>query len=339
MFILKLATLKKLVDKKTLLRAAAIEGCTQLFEGFQIAFDKKRVFNIKSAPLIEIDNTMTQQEIMETGTYTWDMFKALIKLLEKNELDNKTKKDLLYEAAEESGILEWNAFYRPIIMKNMKCNVTPKTINAVLSEFGVDTIKYKIPIWKIQKISDGGLFTGKKYIEPLLYGKRAITIIDKDLKTAKIFSETGVEIKTHDINLESLSDLSYQFPESIMLDGCIIKRDYDNLMNKDIKGEYYTVFDIMLLSDFNQSYCPMTLQNRRETLNELNSEFREISMGQIYVLPTLMLDLKDEISKNKLKEFEDEVAMAGYKAIVLKDINSHYTCGKDLSWYKKIIDI
>jgi len=338
MFILKLATLKKMPDKKTVLRGAAVDGCIRLFEGFQMAFDKKRIFNVKSAPLITIDKTMSQKEIMEPGTYTWNMFKSLVNLLEKNDLDDATKKKLLYEAAEESGILEWNAFYRPILMKNLKCGVSAKTINAILDEFGKDAAKYKVPIWKIQKISNGGLHTGEKYIEPLLHGKRAITVINKDLKIATMFSETGIEIKTHKINLEPLADLSYQFPESIVLDGNIINRDYDNLMNKDGGDvEYYAVYDILLLSDFNQNCCPLSLSDRKKTLNDLNGILREESKGRIYILPSLLLNFNDVNYKKKLQEFQDEALDAGYKSIVIKHAKSFYTCEKDISWYKQTI--
>ena len=186
MFILKLATLKKMPDKKTVLRGAAVEGCTQLFEGFQLAFEKKRIFNVKSAPLITIDETLTQEEIMKPGTYTWDMFKALLKLLEKNELDDETKKKLLYEVAEEAGVLEWNAFYRPIVMKNLKCGVTAKTINGILDEFGVESIKYKIPIWKIKHLHNSGLSTGKSGI-----GKLRLILNEKGVNSVGISIGSG----------------------------------------------------------------------------------------------------------------------------------------------------
>lgn len=337
MFILKLATLKKMADKKVVLRGAAVEGCEQLFMGFQLAFDKKRVFNVKTCPLIEIDSTMSQVEIMKQGTYTWDMFLILLNLLEKNDLSDDDKKTLLYEAAEESGVLEWNAFYRPIIMKNLKCGVTAKTINGILDEFGADTLKYKVPVWKIQKLNDNGLAVGEKYIEPLLHGTRAITVINKDTKTVKMFSDTGREIKKPKIDLERLQDIIFQIPESIVLDGNVINRNYEALMTKDIESSHYAVYDIMLLRDFNQSYCPMELSDRKETLNELSSFFRTESDGQVFVLPSLLLDFGDEKTKEKLEFFKEEVAEAGYKGIVIKDVKSAYACEKDLSWYKSKI--
>jgi len=334
MFVLKLATLKKMADKKTVLRGAAVDGCINLFEGFQLAFDKKRVFHVKSVPLIEIDETMSQDEITENGTYTWDMFKALVGLLEKNDIDEETKKTLLYEACEQSGILEWNGFYRPILMKNIKCGVMPKTINAILDEFGGTALKYKIPIWKIQRIHQNGLHVGEKYVEPLLDGKRAITIVNKELKIAQMFSETGVLIKTHKIDLEPLAELSYQFPASMVFDGNIIDRSYGELMDKSGTDSYYAIYDIIPLSDFEKSYCPMALTDRKNTLNDLNLILREETNGQIYVLPSLLMDFSAENKEKKLKEISDEIKNAGFKASVVKDSKSFYTCARDLSWFK-----
>lgn len=335
MYILKLATLKKMPDKKLILRGAAVEGCTQLFEGFQLAFDKKRIFNVKSAPLITIDETLTQEEIMKTGTYTWDMFKALLKLLEKNELDDDTKKKLLYEACEESGVLEWNAFYRPIIMKKLKCGVTAKTVNTILDEFGVETIKYKTPIWRIKHLHNNGLSTGKKYVEPLLHGTRAIMIINKDIGVVKMYNEKGTEIKKSKIDLEPFHEFMIQFPESLVLDGNIINRDYNNLMNEDIDGSYYAVYDIMLLRDFNQNYCPTPLVDRKETLDHLQPFLRKVTNGQVFVLPSLLIDLDIDEDINKLEEYKTEMKEAGYKSMVLKDFNSAYDCEIGISWYKK----
>lgn len=337
MYILKLATLKKMPDKKMVLRAAAVEGCTRLFEGFQLAFDKKRVFNVKSAPLITIDETLTQEEIMQTGTYTWDMFKALLNLLEKNELDDDTKKKLLFEAAEEAGVLEWNAFYRPIIMKNLKCGVTAKTINIILDEFGIETIKYKTPIWRIKHLHNNGLSTGKKYVEPLLHGTRAIMVINKDINVVKMYNEKGNIIKKLKIDLEPFHDFMIQFPESLVLDGNIINRDYNNLMNEDIDGSFYAVYDIMLLRDFNQNYCPTPLADRKETLNNLQPFLRKITNGQVFVLPSLLINLDSEEDKKKLEEYKTEMKEAGYKSVVFKSINSAYDCEVGISWHKASI--
>lgn len=334
MFILKLATLKKIPDKKTVLRGAAADGQVQLFEGFQMAFDKKRIFGVKRAPLIEIDETMSQEEIMKPGTYTWDMFKVLVNLLEKGELDDETKKSLLYEAAEESGVLEWNAFYRPIIMKNLKCGVTAITINTVLNEFGADARQYKSPIWNIQRLSQSGLRAGKKYLEPLLHGKRVITVINQESRTIRMYSKVGTLIKNPVIDLKPLLELSYQFPESIVLDGNIINRDYGSLMNKDGNSDHYAIYDILPLSDFNQSYCPIPLEDRKKTLNDLNDIFRKETNGQVYILPSLLFDFAAENKEKRLQEFKDEAINAGFDYIVAKDRQGHYTCERDISWFK-----
>ena len=61
---------------------------------------------------------------------------------------------------------------------------------------------------------------------------------------------------------------------------------------------------------------------------------REETKGQVFVLPSLLLNFNDENASEKLNFFKEEVAEAGYKNIVIKDVRSAYACDKDLSWFK-----
>ena len=336
-YILKLSVLKKVNEKKALLRAAAVDGCTQLFQGFQLALDKKRIFNVKSSPLIEIDKTFSKSELNKQGTYTWEMFLSLIDLLEKDELDEETKKNLLYEAAEESGILEWNAFYRPIIMKDMKCGVNAKTINTVLDEFGTSAAKYKVPIWKIKKLTENGFMNGKKFIEPLLSGSRVLTIINRHNKTIKMYSETGRLIKKPKIDLSTLYAIIEELPESIILDGNICNRSYQSLMNGTIDDNYYAIYDILLLRDFDQNYCPLDLKTRKETLVGLETILAQATDRKVYILPSLLIDFDSENADQRFSFYTEELKDAGFDYIVVKDAASAYNCDKDILWFKKKI--
>jgi DNA ligase-1 len=336
-YIIRLAALKKLEDKKALLRAAAVDGCDELFYGLQLGIDKKRIFGVKTSPLIEIDDTFSQKEINQPGSYTWPMFKAMIGLLEKEDTTEETKNMLLREAAEESGILEWNAFYRPIVMKNIKCGITATIINSILNEFGPEAEKYKIPIWKIKKLSNNGFMTGKKYIEPLLSGSRMLVVMDREYKTIKAYSETGRIIKNPKINLSGLYGIIGDLPESIVFDGNITNRSYQGLMSGPSDEDYYVIYDIVLLRDFNQNYCPLGLSSRKDTLNEFQSLLRVSTDRKAYVLPSLLIDFSTENADQRFYFYTEELKQAGYTEIVIKDANSEYNCEKDIMWFKQPI--
>ena len=91
----------------------------------------------------------------------------------------------------------------------------------------------------------------------------------------------------------------------------------------------------MLLRDFNQNYCPTQLSDRKETLNNLQPFLRKVTNGQVYVLPSLLIDLDSEEDRKKLEEYQIEIQEAGYKSTVFKDLNSVYDCEVGISWHKK----
>lgn len=337
-YILKLAASKKISDKKAILREAAVDGCEELFIGFKIAMNKRRTFYVKSAPLIEIDQTLPQKELMKSGSFGWNDFLSLINKLEKGNLTDSEIKELLYDAAENSGILEWNVFYRSILMKNMKCGITAKTINKILEDFGVDAQKYIIPIWRTLKLHDNGLMIGSKAIEPLLDGNRIVAILDKENDTVKLFNESGGENKKFDEIKNSLKKLLPSITESIIFDGNITDRSFQGLMtNKHSDDKHYIIYDILTLVDFEREYSPLTLIERREVLSDLQQELRENSNGLVFVLPCLMINLDEEKAKQKLDDFCDEVKYAGYTAIVIKNANDEYSQINNFSWFKKQI--
>ena len=284
-YIIRLAALKKLEDKKALLRAAAVDGCDELFYGLQLGIDKKRIFGVKTSPLIEIDDTFSQKEINQPGSYTWPMFKAMIGLLEKEDTTEETK----------------------------------------------------IPIWKIKKLSNNGFMTGKKYIEPLLSGSRMLVVMDREYKTIKAYSETGRIIKNPKINLSGLYGIIGDLPESIVFDGNITNRSYQGLMSGPSDEDYYVIYDIVLLRDFNQNYCPLGLSSRKDTLNEFQSLLRVSTDRKAYVLPSLLIDFSTENADQRFYFYTEELKQAGYTEIVIKDANSEYNCEKDIMWFKQPI--
>lgn len=337
-YILKMATSKKISDKKAILREAAVNGCEELFVGFQIAMNKRRTFYVKAAPLIEVDQSLPQRELMKPGSFTWDDFLTLVNKLEKGNLTDSEIKGLLYNAAENSGILEWNVFYRSILMKNMKCGITAKTINNILEDFGVDAKKYVIPIWRTLKLHDNGLMMGIKAIEPLLDGNRMIAVLDKERNTVKLFNETGIENKKFDEIKNSLKKLLPSISESIIFDGNVTDRDFQGLMTSNHSDDkHYIIYDILTLSDFDNGHSSLTLVERREVLSDLQQELRENSNGLVFVMPCLVIDLDEEKAMKKLNEFCDEAKNAGYTAIVIKNANDEYSQINNLSWFKKQI--
>ena len=184
-------------EKMAILREAAVDGCTQLFEGFRMAYDKRRVYNVKKVPLIDMEGFSEKDLSQSSASFNWPEFIDLADKLERRELSGNAGRDEMRAVALDVCIEDWNWFYRRILMKDMRCGTTDTIVNKVLKEIGGDALKYLTPVWKVQLAIDSkkhpAKMVGKMALDPKLDGMRLTAVLDKDKGTARLFSRNGKE--------------------------------------------------------------------------------------------------------------------------------------------------
>ncbi len=321
--------IKRLIDtdssneKKAIIREAAVEGCVELFEGFQLAYNKRRVYDVKKAPVIEGDFTEAELE-EESDTFNWPEFLAMLHKVEAKKITGKVMNEVFHLAAQVACIDDWNLFYRPILLKDLRCGVRETTVNKVLREMGSDALKYLTPVWGVQEADEAGKHPrrveGINAVDPLLNGTRLLTVLDVDIGLVRTFTIKGKETDkfTKEINgLKSLLDI---LPFSLVLDGVIVDHDlYENTLS------CYALFDMIPLDDFDIGSCQMTLMNRHEGLVEIQGLLQEHTGGKVYVVPKLIVDLDIEEDRNKMLEMVP---------CVLKNPEGSYEGGLTQDWLK-----
>jgi len=320
-YIKRLANTDSSNEKKAIIREAAVEGCVEFFEGFQLAYNKIRIFGIKKVPVIEGD--FTEAELQESSeTFNWNEFLAMIHKLESKEIEGETANQVFHLAANVVCIDDWNHFYRPILLKDMKCGVRETTVNKVLQEMGGDACQYLTPIWAIQTADIAKDISGKKAIDPLLSGTRLITVLDINVKTIRMFTKKGKETNNFANIIKGLEELLPSIPVSLVLDGMIVNQNFQGQ-----KADCYALFDLLPLEDFEAGICPMTQMDRHDGLVELQGFFQEHTDGSVYVLPKLMVDFDIEADREKMKDFGP---------CVIKDPEAPYIGGATQNWLKMI---
>lgn len=322
-YIHELSKTSELSFKKAIIRQAATSGCIEFFEGFQLAYSKRRIFDIKSIPIIE--GNFTEEELKEeSNEFTWSDFILLVNRIESKKLTGKNAQTALRAIAEIACIEDWNDFYRPILRKNMKCGTTASMINKVLKEMGGEALKYLIPIWKVQTAITStkklNQFKGKKLVDSKIDGTRCIAILDKELEVVHLFQKNGKEITKFPSINKDLKKLINEIPVSIVLDG--------SMTNKNT----YELFDILPLVDFENGRYDMTQLGRQDALVELAPFFQEHCQN-ISIIPKLIVDLDTDEGKENLKEFHKELLEQGYN-IMIKDVNALYECKRSDNWIK-----
>ena len=94
----------------------------ELFEGMRMALDNLYTFGVKKVP--------THGGPDGQGL-PWEAFKELCHLLYTRQLTGHDARDAIELALSASTQRQWNDWYRRILIKDLRCGVSEKTINKV----------------------------------------------------------------------------------------------------------------------------------------------------------------------------------------------------------------
>ena len=148
------------LNKESILEFQAEQGNTELFEGMRMALDNLYTFGVKKVP--------THSGPDGQGL-PWEAFKELAHLLYTRQLTGHDARDAIELALGASKQSQWNDWYRRILIKDLRCGTSEKTVNKVLKAF--PNIK-SVPVFECMLAHDGANheknITGKKLLEPKL---------------------------------------------------------------------------------------------------------------------------------------------------------------------------
>jgi len=111
------------LDKEAIIEAAHKEGLPEFFEGVRMALDPLITFGVKQVPVKEEDTGQ--------GLH-WDNFFKLTDLLINRDATGHAARDAILLAMEVATKEQWNDWYRRILIKDLRCGVSEKTVNKVV---------------------------------------------------------------------------------------------------------------------------------------------------------------------------------------------------------------
>lgn len=328
------------LEKERIIREAWEAGCTEFFVGAKLAYDALVTFGVKKVPLIEGEDDASFQYGL-----TWQKFEGVCGKLRSRELSGNAARDVLRAAADSASSAEWNGWYRRILLKDLKCGITEATINKVLESIGGDAASHVIPVFSCQLAKNAddhpGKMKGAKYLDPKLDGVRIITILDVTNKTVTQYSRDGRQNDRFENITQRLAGLLPQLKRSIVLDGEMISRSFQDLMKQlnrkedvDTSDARLALFDVLPLDDFLAGECPMPQDQRQDVLAGLMPLLQEHCDDRVYVIPKMLVDLDTPEGQESFKEFNRETVEAGYEGIMVKDPKATYRCKRTDAWMK-----
>ena len=309
------------LKKESIIRRESDAENIRFFNGVGAALDGFRTFGVQKVPTSKKDGTgITQTE-----------FDDVVRRLEDRTLTGNEMRDVIQDLCDRSNMEEWNDWYRRILIKDLRCGVTHKTINKHST--------MKVPVFECMLADDSKKhekkMTGEVYVEPKLDGVRVITICDVDKDEVKMFSRNGKELLNFPKILEQFDSMLDQMSESMVFDGEVMSDDFQTLMREiHRKGGAKTddavlnLFDCMPLEYFKEGSYPYALNTRKELLQSFQYG------PNISIVEFVAMNLDDDDGQKQFADYNRLCIDKGFEGIMVKPITGIYECKRSSLWLK-----
>lgn len=236
---------------------------------------------------------------------------------------------------------QWNLWYRRILIKDLRCGVSEKTINSVV---GKQNENYRVPVFSCQLAHDGanheGKITGQKIVEVKLDGVRVVSIVYPN-GTVNLYSRNGKELGNFPHIEKQLSKHSIFFREPMVLDGEVMSSSFQDLMKQvhrksDVQSEdaVLHLFDILPLSEFSAG---QSTSNQLQRISQLLAWHSPIAdhMPNVTVVGHVGVDLDTLEGRAEFNLINQEAIDGGYEGIMIKEPGAVYETKRTHAWLKR----
>lgn len=319
------------LGKEAVIKVIASNGNDIFFEGCRLALDPMITFGLKQVPEKKDDRG---------NGLGWDVFRELVDTLSQRVATGNNARALVDHAMSMATPKQWNGWYRRILIKDLRCGVSEKTVNKVVEKINEN---YVIPTFACQLAHDSsnheGKLAGSKLVEVKLDGVRVITVVWPDGRVLQ-FSRNGKELVNfeHIKNQMALTAGHYDVP--MVFDGEVMSSSFQDLMKQvhrksDVQSgdAVLNLFDILPLEDFEEGICTTPQHLRSQTLvgwyNHNTGRLPNVS-----VLHQREVDLDTEEGQAEFRAINQQAVAGGYEGIMIKDPDAAYECKRTTAWLK-----
>jgi len=332
--------------KEQVILEAMEEGLDEFFEGVTMALDPLVTFGVKQVP--ERSDVLTGQGLI------WRDFKVLADQLIKRELTGHAARDAIELTMGVATTEQWNGFYRRILIKDLRCGVSEKTVNKVTKKFP----QYAIPTFTCALAHDSAnhekKMVGKKQIEVKLDGVRVLAICRSG--KVELFSRNGKQFHNFPHIIKEIENVlsCTPAPYDCVLDGEVMSKDFQDLMKqvhrKDGKAATDSVlhlFDFIPLADFLKGGWDKPQTYRSNLVKYWVLENNDI-LEHVTACEWEEVDLSTPEGNKRFVELNKTAVDGGYEGVMIKDIDAPYECKRTHAWLKakpfieitlKVVDI
>ena len=309
------------LKKEAIIKRESDADNVRFFNGVCMALDGFRTFGVQKVPVSNKDGTgITQTE-----------FDDVLRQLEDRTLTGNAMKDVIQDLCDRSKMEEWNDWYRRILIKDLRCGMTHKTVN----KFS----QYKVPVFDCMLATDSAKhekkMTGEMMVEPKLDGVRVIVICDVDKDEVTLFSRNGKELLNFPEINKQFDEMLDQMSESMVFDGEVMSDDFQTLMREihrkggaKTKDAKLNLFDCMPLGDFMAGGCDGDIMTRKTMLEKF--EFGP----NINLVEYVKMNLSEPDGQKQFADYNKLCIDRGFEGIMVKPVGGIYECKRSTGWLK-----
>ena len=320
--------------KEQVIQEAMEEGLDEFFEGVRMALDPLVTFGVKQVP------EKAENEVLSPQGLAWPTFKELTRKLIDRQLTGHNARDAIILCKDLATAEQWNMFYRRILIKDLRCGCSEKTINKIAKKFP----QYAIPTFTCALAHDSAnhekKMVGKKQIEVKLDGVRVLAICRSG--KVELFSRNGKQFHNFPHIIAEIESVLERKPSpyDCVLDGEVMSKDFQDLMKqvhrKDGKAATDSVlhlFDFIPLKDFLEGGWDKP-QTYRSNLVKYWVLENEDLLKHVQACEWEEVDLSTEEGNKRFVELNKTAVDGGYEGVMIKDVDAPYECKRTHSWLK-----
>jgi DNA ligase-1 len=323
---------KESVIEKALIAAKLGSTSAQcfLYNCYQ-AYNPFYVFGVRQVP--ETDGLVDRAN-------PWPKFWALLESLRTRSVTGHAARDAIAEVSQLFDSEEWNGMCRRVIIKDLRCGISEKTLNKVLGK-----TDWRIPVFSCQLATDSNdhasKMKGQKRLEQKLDGVRVLAIVSGTV--VNLYSRNGKPFHNFPHIEAAIAELIPRcdnLPPKFVLDGEIIGESFQQLMRQaqrktdvDAADSVYAIFDYMTFNEFEEGFCNLPQWRRTLILESCKDKF-ESHTDCVRVVPGIDVDLDTAEGHDVLRRYADDAVAAGFEGIMIKDVAAPYECRRSSSWMK-----
>jgi DNA ligase-1 len=321
---------ERVIEKALMASKLGSAGAQGFLFNCYLAYNPFYVYNVKQ--VIETENLTNRPN-------PWPTFWALCEDLRTRGVTGHAARDRIEQVSELFDSEQWNGLCRRVLIKDLRCGISEKTLNKVLGK-----TSWKIPTFTCQLAQDStdrpAKMKGIKRLEVKLDGVRVLAVVQGSSVT--LYSRNGKPFENFPHVAEAIAANRKSigaFDGRYVLDGEIVGASFQQLMRQaqrktdaDTTDMVYHVFDIIPLDSFQEGHYNAQQCKRLDILTGSRARFDETDC--LRLMDGINVDLDTAEGHDIMNRYAQDAVANGFEGIMIKDLSAPYECKRSSFWMK-----